>query len=124
MNKTFISVLAGLGGMFGWGTSDFLASHSSGKIGYFKTFLYSQIVGVTLFATIALLRQVHFSFSPFLIFLMCAAGIAYTAAYLFFYKGFEIGNVSVVSTVSNCYSIFLVVIAYVVFGQRISGVQV
>jgi hypothetical protein len=41
MDKTIISIISGLGGMFGWGTSDFFANLSSDKIGHFKTFFWS-----------------------------------------------------------------------------------
>jgi len=57
MDKTIISVLGGLGGMIGWGTSDFLANQSSEKIGHFKTFLWSQVSGLLLFAVVLLLLR-------------------------------------------------------------------
>jgi len=38
MDKTLISLLGGLGGMFGWGTSDFFANQASDKIGHIRAF--------------------------------------------------------------------------------------
>lgn len=124
MSNTLISILAGLGGMFGWGTSDFLANISSEKIGHFKTFFYSQIAGLILVAAIVLLKAADFSFSPFLIFLILVSGVGYALGYLLFYKGFEIGNVSVVSAVINLQNIFVIGIAFFLFGQRITGIQI
>lgn len=124
MNNTLISILAGLGGMFGWGTSDFLANISSEKIGHFKTFFYSQIAGLLLVATIVVLKTANFSSSPFLLFLMLVSGVGYALGYLLFYKGFEIGNVSVVSAVINLQNIFVIGIAFFLFGQRITGIQI
>jgi bacterial/archaeal transporter family protein len=124
MNNTLISILAGLGGMFGWGTSDFLANISSEKIGHYKTFFYSQIAGLILVALIVLVKSAQFSFSPFLLFLMFVSGIGYAVGYLLFYKGFEIGNVSVVSAVINLQNIFVIGIAFFLFGQRIVGIQI
>ena len=46
MNNTIISILAGLGGMFGWGTSDFFANNASEKVGHTKTFFWSQLAGM------------------------------------------------------------------------------
>jgi len=124
MNNTLLSILAGLGGMFGWGTSDFLANQSSEKIGHFKTFFWSQIAGLILVTIIVLLTSASFSFSPFLVLLLLVSGIGYALGYLFFYKGFEIGNVSVVSAVINLQNIFVIGIAFFLFGQRISGIQI
>lgn len=124
MDKTLISVLAGLGGMFGWGTSDFLANQSSEKIGHFKTFFWSQVAGLALVGIICLFVLPTFSFSPLLILLLLVSGIGYALGYLFFYKGFEIGNVSVVSAVINLQNIFVIGIAFFLFGQRITGIQV
>jgi transporter family protein len=124
MNQTLISVLAGLGGMFGWGTSDFLANISSEKIGHHRTFFWSQMAGLLLVLSIVLLKNAHFTFNPFLLFLMLVSGVSFGLAYLFFYKGFEIGNVSLVSTAINLQNIFIIAIAYFLFHQRISGVQI
>lgn len=46
MNNTIISILAGLGGMFGWGTSDFFANNAAEKVGHTKTFFWSQVAGM------------------------------------------------------------------------------
>ncbi len=40
MDKTIISILGGLAGMFGWGTSDFFANISSEKIGHQKKLFF------------------------------------------------------------------------------------
>ena len=44
--------------------------------------------------------------------------------YLYFYNAFEIGNVSVVSAVINSQNIFIVLIAYFLFGQRLTPFQI
>jgi bacterial/archaeal transporter family protein len=124
MNNTLLSVLAGLGGMFGWGTSDFLANISSEKFGHTRTFFYSQIVGTILFGLLAIWKAASFGFSPFLVFLLLVSGVAYAAGYLLFYRGFEIGNVSVVSAIINLQNVFIVFIAFFLFNQRITSIQI
>jgi len=47
IDKTLISILGGLGGMFGWGTSDFFANQASDKLGHTKALFWSQIAGYT-----------------------------------------------------------------------------
>src|SRR5258708_13607672 len=118
MYKTLISVLSGLGGMVGWGTSDFFASQSSEKTGHFKTFLWSQIAGIVLIGIVFLLFIPVISLNPFLIFWIIVAGIAYALGYLLFYTDFEIGNVSIISSVVNVQNVFVVLIGYFVFRER------
>ena len=43
--------------------------------------------------------------------------------YLFFFKGFEIGNVSIVAAVMNLWAVFTMLVAFVFMGQRLSAVQ-
>lgn len=113
--------------MFGWGTSDFLANNSSGKIGHLRTFFWSQIAGLALIVAVALLHSGQLVFSGFnslIILFVIISGISYALGYLLFYSGFEIGNVSVVSAVINLQNIFVIGIAFFFFGQRIGGVQI
>ena len=46
MSSAIISLLSGLGGMFGWGIYDFFAGVYSKKIGPYKTFFWSQLAGL------------------------------------------------------------------------------
>jgi transporter family protein len=119
MDRTLISILAGLSGMFGWGTSDFLANQASEKIGHFKTFFWSQVagLGLVLVASLFFIREI--SISPLFLGLTIFIGVIYAAHYLFFYKGFELGNVSIVSAVINSQTLFVIAIAYFFRGQRL-----
>ena len=42
-----LSILIGIGGMFGWGGYDFLGGVYSKQIGPFKSFFWSQLAGLT-----------------------------------------------------------------------------
>lgn len=124
MNNTLISILAGIGGMFGWGTSDFLASQFSEKIGHTRTLFYSQIAGLLLVLMLVCLRTSHFTFTPILLLITIFSGIAYALGYLMFYNAFEIGNVSVISSVVSLQNVFVIIVAFFFFHQRISGIQI
>jgi len=124
MSKTLISILAGLGGMFGWGTSDFFANSAADKVGHVKTLFWSQIAGLCLIILVALFTISSISISPYLLLLTVISGIAYALGYLLFYHAFEIGNVSVVSAVINSQNLFIIFIAYFLFGQRITQLQI
>lgn len=117
MSRVLISVLGGLSGMLGWGTSDFFANIASEKFGHRKTLLYSQVAGLLLIAVIGIFLIKDFSVSFQNLILMFVCALAYTTGYLFFYKAFEIGNVSVVSALINLQTIFVVLIAFFLFGQ-------
>jgi len=124
MDKTLLSILAGLGGMFGWGTSDFLANSASEKVGHSKAFFWSQIAGLALIVLLLFIFTPSFAIAPYLIVLTIFGGIVYAIGYLFFYKGFEIGNVSVVSAVSNLHVLYIVAISFLVRGQELTFLQI
>ncbi|OGG07210.1 hypothetical protein A2872_00780 [Candidatus Gottesmanbacteria bacterium RIFCSPHIGHO2_01_FULL_42_12] len=124
MSKTLISILGGLGGMFGWGTSDFFANFSSDKVGHFKAFFWSQVAGLITVLSVVLLSGSSISLSPEILFRIVIAGIAYSLGYLLFYRGFEIGNVSVVSAVINIQNLFIILIAALVFHQTLTSTQI
>lgn len=124
MNNTIISILSGLGGMFGWGTSDFFASQSSQKTGHFRTFLWSQIAGIILIFAVFLFVLPSISISPFVFLMILIAGIGYALGYLLFYTGFEIGNVSVISAVVNTQNVFVILIGIFLFKEVVSFRQI
>jgi bacterial/archaeal transporter family protein len=51
------------------------------------------------------------------------AAILYSAGYLFFFKGFELGNVSVVAATMNLWAVFTMLFAFIFMGQRLSTIQ-
>lgn len=123
MNPVILSILAGLGGMIGWGISDFFAGLFSKKIGHFKTFFWSQTAGLVFAALLIFFFATNFNISPLMAVLLPVAAIFYAAAYLFFYKGFELGNISIVSATINLWAVFTVLFAFIFLGQRLSVFQ-
>jgi len=124
MSTALISILGGLGGMFGWGVSDFFANDASDKVGHTRALFWSQIIGLSAMGLLALILPSSFSFNPFICMLILLSGIGYAMGYLFFYKAFEIGNVSIVSAAINFYVIFTIGIAYFLFGQTLTPIQI
>ena len=123
MSSTIISLLSGLGGMFGWGIYDFFAGVYSKKIGPYKTFFWSQLAG--LFFVLLLIPVFTISLHiPFLvIILLPIASLFYSAGYLLFMKGFELGNISIVAATMNLWAVFTILIAFIFMGQRLSTPQ-
>ncbi len=123
MNPIFLSILAGLGGMIGWGTSDFFAGLFSKKIGHFKTFFWSQLAGLVFATLLILFFAISLNVPLLIAILLPIAAVFYGGAYLFFYKGFELGNISIVSATINLWAVFTVLFAFIFLGQRLSGLQ-
>jgi len=123
MNSAILSVLSGLAGMVGWGIYDFLGGVYSKQIGYFKSFFWSQLAG--LISVLLLLFAITINLSaPVLVFILLPiAAIFYSAGYLFFFKGFEVGNVSIVAATMNLWAVFTMLFAFIFMGQRLSTMQ-
>jgi transporter family protein len=123
MSVIIQSILAGLGGMFGWGLYDFFGGLYSKRLGNFKTFFWSQLAGLV-FATLLIFAfTINLNIPTSLVILIPVASILYAAAYLLFFKGFELGNVSIISATMNLWAVFTMVFAFIFLGQRLSTFQ-
>lgn len=118
-----ISLLSGLGGMFGWGLYDFFAGVYAKRIGPYKTFFWSQLVGGLVMIALAFLFAGQFNLSVRVVILLPVASLLYSGGYLFFMRGFEIGNIAIVAAVMNLWTVFTMLNAYLFFGQRLSALQ-
>jgi transporter family protein len=123
MNTTILSVLLGVGGMFGWGIYDFLGGVFAKQIGPFKSFFWSQLAGLLSIFLLAFVFTINLNASILVIGLSAIAAIIYAAGYLFFFKGFEIGNVSIVAATMNLWAVFTMLFAFIFMGQRLSTIQ-
>lgn len=109
--------------MFGWGIYDFLAGVYAKKIGSYKTFFWSQLAGLFFVLLLFSLLKTTFSIPLLAIILVPIAALFYSAGYLFFMKGFEIGNISIVAAIMNLWAVFTMLIAFIFMGQRLSTSQ-
>ncbi|HAV76241.1 MAG TPA: hypothetical protein DCX53_02700 [Anaerolineae bacterium] len=123
MSITVISVLCGITGMIGWGVYDFLGGVYAKQIGPFKSLFWSQLAGLISTILLLFLFATGFEVSAQTFWLLLIAGILYSAGYLFFFRGFEIGNVSTVAAAMNLWPVFTMTIAFFFMGQRLSSLQ-
>jgi len=123
VGSTLISLIAGIGGMFGWGIYDFFAGVYSKQIGPFRTFFWSQSSGLffTLLLFFVFESSYHLSLSTLA--LLIIAALLYSAGYLFFMRGFEIGNISIVAAIMNLWAVFTMLFAFLFMGQRLTQLQ-
>ena len=123
MSSAIISLLSGLGGMFGWGIYDFFAGIYSKQIGPYKTFFWSQLAGLFFVLLLTAVFTFTLDIPVLTIILLPIAAIFYSVGYLLFMKGFEIGSISIVAAIMNLWAVFTMLIAFVFMGQRLSTPQ-
>lgn len=123
MSSTIISILLGIGGMVGWGIYDFLGGVFSKQIGSFKSLFWSQLAGLGSILLLAFAFKTEFHISILALILSPVAAIVYSAGYLFFFKGFEKGNVSIIAATMNLWAVFTMLFAFIFMGQRLTTTQ-
>ena len=123
MSTEILSILSGIAGMLGWGIYDFLGGVYAKQIGPFKSFFWSQLAGLISVFLLVSVFTVSLNVPVLVIILLLIAAIIYSAGYLFFFKGFEIGNVSIVAATMNLWAVFTMLFAFLFMGQRLSTIQ-
>ena len=123
MGTTILSILCGIGGMFGWGIYDFLGGVYAKQIGPFKSFFWSQLAGLIFVFLLIFAFAINLNLPVLVIILLPIAAIVYSAGYLLFFKGFEKGNVSIVAATMNLWAVFTMLFAFIFMGQRLSPLQ-
>jgi transporter family protein len=123
MSTAILSILSGIAGMFGWGIYDFLGGVYAKQIGPFKSFFWSQLAGLVSALLLIFIFTINLNVPIWVIILLPIAAIVYSAGYLLFFKGFEIGNVSIVAATMNLWTVFTMLFAFIFMGQRLSTLQ-
>ena len=123
MSTTIISIILGIGGMLGWGIYDFLGGVFSKQISSFKSLFWSQLAGLVSILLLSFALKTTFDIPVLALALSPLASIVYSAGYLFFFKGFEKGNVSIIAATMNLWAVFTMLFAFLFMGQRLSASQ-
>lgn len=118
-----IALLAGLGGMLGWGGADFFAKKSIDKIGPIKSLVWAHIYGTLVLLTAYVVHAVvrpATSVVPSGI--SSWAGLAFFGAlqmivYWMAYRGFEKGRLAVLNPVFASYSGVVALLSILFFGE-------
>jgi transporter family protein len=118
-----LGVMFGLLAMLSWGAADFIAAWAIRQEGTFKTLLWSHIISMVLCigAYMALFGGTAIASTNVIMGL--GAGLLGIMAYMFFYKGLEVGEASVITPISGCWVIVTILIGIVVYGQTFSMLQ-
>lgn len=123
MSTTILSILSGIGGMLGWGIYDFLGGVYARQIGPFRSLFWSQLAGLLSVVPLLFIFTISLNIPVLILILLPIAAIFYSVGYLLFFKGFEIGNMSIVAATMNLWAVFTMMFAFIFMGQRLSAMQ-
>lgn len=118
-----IGILFGIIAMICWGVADFFVAKAVRKAGAFKTFLWSRIIGVIL---MFLVFALFFGFpvlSISAISIILVTGLLSVISYLAFYKGLQVGKVSIISPIAACWAVVTVILSLVFLDEKMTAVQ-
>ncbi len=123
----FIAIIAGLGGMLGWGVADFFAKKTIDQIGDIASLAWAHILGTTVLIMVALYGFIRYGYridipSELKIWgLLIFFGVLQALVYFFVYKGFSKGKVSLLSPVFASFSGLVAIFSIILFGENING---
>jgi drug/metabolite transporter (DMT)-like permease len=119
----FASVATGLAAAFCWGTADYMSRSQSQKLGYYKTVVYSHLVTLVVLISLipAIAPSLQFPVTPVLV--LVGAGALNFAAFIFLYRAYHIGVVSVVAPVAYTYPAVTTVLSVIILASILSSVQ-
>lgn len=118
--ELLIAILAGLGGMFGWGLADFFAKKTIDKIGDVTTLFWGQFMGVLSLFVLFFLTSPNLPDLTnyrwlYLVILGVWSGLSYIPTYVAFGKG----KVSLLSPIFATYAVGVAILSGVFFGEVI-----
>ncbi|HSW47765.1 MAG TPA: DMT family transporter [Candidatus Saccharimonadales bacterium] len=125
-NELLVAVIAGLGGMFGWGFADFAAKKTVDKIGSIASLVWAHLFGSILL--LALLIGNFLFFGSHVVLPSSSTqwiGLAFfgtlqTVVYLLVYKGFEKGQVAILSPIFASFTGVVALLSVMFFGEVLS----
>lgn len=118
-----IGIIAGLVCMVSWGAADFFAALSSRKVGHFITLFWVYVLSLILNSAYVLFNFQNVNLTPQAIFILALVGLLQAIALMFFYKGLEIGLVSVVSPIASSYSLIVVFLGIFLLQESLTSLQ-
>jgi len=116
-----VAVILGLAFAFCFGTSDYLSKRLTGEVGFYRTTVYTLATSGALASVPLLFLGVPKLPSSSGVALLVLISASTFIAFLFMYRGYQRGHLSVVSPVVNSFPIFSVLFAVFVLKIRLSN---
>jgi drug/metabolite transporter (DMT)-like permease len=118
-----VALVAGLGGMFGWGFADFFAKKTIDKIGDLKTLFWAQLIGVVPLLILFIANPYTPEIKPWDPLFLVLFGIVSALSYLPLYAGFGKGQVSLLSPIFASYAVVVVLLSALFLGEKLTTVE-
>ena len=118
-----IGILFGIIAMLSWGITDFFAAKSVRKSSVFKTYFWIQAVALAIYSAIFLL---FFDMPPVSLIILGVAIIASflgISSVLSYYKGLQVGYVSIICPIAASYAIITVILSIVFLDETLSSLR-
>ena len=118
------SVATGLAAAFCWGTADYMSRSQSERVGYYRTIIYSHMVTLLVVLVLIPIVSPNLAFPVYPVLALIGAGVINFVAFVFLYRAFHRGVVSVVAPLVYTYPAVTAVLAVVILGASLSIMQV
>jgi len=115
-----LSVAFGLIAALCWGTSDFVAKISSERIGALRTALFLQYVGGLILVLVVAQDIPRVWQFPTATYFTLGLGAINAAAAFSLFKGFEVGQLSIISPIASSYPALSTVLAVMLLNEKVS----
>ncbi len=125
-----VAIVAGLGGMLGWGLADFFAKKTIDKIGDVQSLAWAGVFGTGVFLLAAAYQifvrggQLAIPHDGQTWLLLAFFGALQAAVYLFAYNGFGKGQVALLNPVFASFSGIVAIVSILFLGEATSGLRV
>lgn len=117
-------MIFGLGAAFGWGLADLLAALSGRRIGSWATVVIAQLSSAAAITIVLVIVRPDLGRLGEVAWWLVPNAALAAGAYLTLYRALELGPVAVVSPVLASYAVIPVLLAVVLLGESLRGLQV
>jgi uncharacterized membrane protein len=118
------SLLFGLTTAFCWGTADYLSRFQSERVGSYKTVVYSHLMTLIILLALVPVLSPSLALPPTATLALLATGLVNFTAFVFLYRAFHRGAISVVAPIAYTYPAVTAVLSVLVLGAVISSARV
>jgi drug/metabolite transporter (DMT)-like permease len=120
---TYTPVFAGLAAALCWGTADYMSRRQSEKVGAYTTVVYSHLVTLVVLIALVPILSPNLVLTPAPVVVLLVAGGLNFIAFIFLYRAFHRGVVSVVAPVAYTYPAVTTVLSILILRTFLSTVQ-
>jgi drug/metabolite transporter (DMT)-like permease len=127
-NELLTAILAGLGGMLGWGVGDFFVKKTVDHLGAIRSLVWAHIFGTIIFILAAAAQILIFNNSVPLPAGWAWAGLVFFGSlqmlvYWLVYEGFGKGQVAVLSPVFASFPGIVAIVSFLAFGEQLTPLK-